>query len=295
MQDLASGILLDAVRGMHWPARRVTRGAYQGGHRSRRVGSSPEFMQYREYRQGDEPSKIDWKLVARTGRVAVRQTHDDSNFRTSILLDASASMAFPPTTLDKWNLAAAVAFGLCAVAQGDRDPVGIAVASGGELQILPPRARMSTAANVLGLLSNTTPSGSRPLAPVLAMLRTSNRIAIVSDFLGDADALLEMAKEMVASGREVFAVHVVSRAELAPRDIGSLVVDPEEDTIRRPLDDSGVAEYQAAFTRWREELAAAWRAAGAVYHLAIDDDPADRVIRQVVTPTATSAVSPAAS
>jgi len=252
-------------------------------------------MQYREYRQGDEPSKIDWKLAARTGRVAVRQTHDDSNFRTSILLDASASMAYPPTTLDKWNMAAAVAFGLCAVAQGDRDPVGIAVATGDDLQILPPRARMSTAANVLGLLSNTTPAGSRALAPVLTMLRTSNRIAIVSDFLGDAEALLEVAKEMVASGREVFAVHIVARDELEPRDVGSLVIDPEEDTIRRPLDDAGVVEYKAAFARWREELAASWRAAGAVYHLAVTDDAAERVIRTVVTPTATAADTPAAS
>lgn len=252
-------------------------------------------MQYREYRQGDEPSKIDWKLVARTGRVAVRQTHDDSNFRTSVLLDASASMAYPSASLAKWTMAASVAFGLCAVAQGDRDPVGIAVASGAELQVLPPRARMSTTANVLRLLAATTPSGSRPLAPVLAMLRTSQRIAIVSDFLGDAEALLETAREMVASGREVFAVHVVAREELEPRDVGNLVVDPEEETIRRPLDESGVAEYQRAFAQWRAELAASWRAAGAVYHLAVADEAADRVIRQVVTPAATAAVSPTAS
>jgi uncharacterized protein (DUF58 family) len=274
---------------MHWPARRVTRGLYQGGHRSRRVGSSPEFMQYREYRQGDEPSKIDWKLYARTGRIAVRQTHDDSSFRTSVLLDASASMAYPQPTLAKWNLAASVAFGLCAVAQGDRDPVGLAVVSGGDLQLLPPRARMSTTANVLRMLMDVVPSGARPLAPVLAMLRTSNRIAIVSDFLGDAEALLEQAGEMVASGREVFAVHVVAREELEPRDLGNLVVDPEEETVRRPLDATGLAEYRRAYAEWREALAASWRAAGAVYQLAVTDQPADGIIRQVVTPAAISA------
>lgn len=289
MQHLASGVLLDSVRGMHWPARRVTRGQYQGGHRSRRVGSSPEFMQYREYRQGDEPSKIDWKLYARTGRIAVRQTHDDSSLRTSVLLDASASMAYPTPSLAKWTLAASVAFGLCAVAQGDRDPVGLAVVSGDDLQLLPPRARMSTTANVLRMLTAVTPAGSKPLAPVLSMLRTSHRIAIVSDFLGDADAQLEQAGELVASGREVFAVHVVAREELDPRDLGNLVVDPEEASVRRPLDATGLAEYRRAFGEWRESLAARWRAAGAVYQLAVTNEPADAVIRRVVTPTTVSA------
>lgn len=291
MQHQDSAALLDSVRGMHWPARRVTRGAYQGGHRSKRVGSSPEFMQYREYRPGDETSKIDWKLFARTGRTAIRQTHDDSNLRTTVLVDASASMAFPQPGLDKWTLAMSLAFGLCAVAQGDRDPVGLAVVSGDDAQVLPPRARMSTTANVLRILSAITPSGSRPLTPVLTSLRTSARVVIVSDFLGDADDLLELAKQMVAGGREVYAVHVVAREELDPGNLNSLVVDPEEATIRRPFDEAGLAEYRSAFGAWRESLAASWRAAGAVYHMAVTGAPVDRTIRQIVTPAAVSAVS----
>jgi hypothetical protein len=167
VEHLTDGALLDRVRGMHWPARRVVRGLYQGGHRSKRVGSSPEFMQYREYRPGDEAAKIDWKLFARTSRMAIRQTHDDSNLRTSILLDASASMAYPVPGHDKWKLAASIAFGLCAVTQSDRDPVGVAVVSGDGAQVLPPRARMSTTSNVLRILSKTAPGGSPELTPVL--------------------------------------------------------------------------------------------------------------------------------
>jgi len=291
VQSLSDGTLLDAIRGLHWPARRATRGAAHGSHRSHRIGSSPEFMQYREYRPGDDASKIDWKLYGRTERVNVRQTRDDSELRTTILVDASASMAYPLPGLDKWTMASAIAIGLAAVAIGDRDPVGLAVVGGTGVEVLPPRSATNTVANIQRVLGGVVPSGSRPLAPVLAMLRTSRRGAIISDFLGDADALLERAAELVAAGREVFAVHIVAREELEPRTLGSLVVDPEEEAIRRPLDEDGLEEYRSAFARWREELASSWRAEGIVYPLAITDEPADQVIRRIVTSAATAAVT----
>lgn len=291
MEQLASGALLDAVRGVHWPARRITRGSFQGGHRSRRIGSSPEFMEYRPYRQGDESSKIDWKLFGRTERVAIRLSHDDSSFRTVVLVDASESMAYPARTRAKWELAASVALGLCAVAHGDGDPVGIAIVAGDETRLLPPRTRGGTVANVLHTLMDVRPSGSVPLAPVLAVLRSSRRIAIVSDFLGDAEALLAQARELIASGREVFAVHVVAREELEPPMRGAVIVDPEDAGTRRPFDAAAIAEYVETFARWRESLAAEWRAAGAVYHLAVTDDPPDQAVRHIVSPVATPAAS----
>jgi uncharacterized protein (DUF58 family) len=291
VQQLTSGALLDAVRGAHWPARRVTRGVYQGGHRSRRVGSSPEFMQYRAYHQGDDSTRIDWKLFGRTERLAIRQTHDDARLRTTVLIDASKSMAYPDGTLAKWEFAASIALGLCAVAHGDGDPVGIVIAGGDQHRALPPRTRGGTVANVLRMLMETTPRGSLPLGPALSRLRTSWRVAIVSDFLGDADALLEHGKELVASGREIFAIHVVAREELDPNVGGSVVVDPEDVEIQRPLGESALAEYRETFARWRERLVEDWRAAGAYYHLATADDAPARVVRHIVSPGATAAAS----
>lgn len=291
MQQLTSGALLDAVRGVHWHARRVARGTFQGVHRSKRVGSSPEFSAYRPYQQGDDPAKIDWKLFGRTERVAIRLSQDESSLRTTVLVDASASMAYPVATLAKWELAAAVTLGLCAVAQAGTDPVGLAVADGDGVRALPPRTRRGTVSNILRMLLDTKPAGSTPLAPVLAALRSSQRIAIVSDFLGDAGALLEQTRELVVSGREVYAVHIVARDELEPRMLGPVVTDPEDAALRRPLDGSLVGEYQATFARWREGLAADWRAAGAVYHLATTDDPPDRVVRSIVAPTAAAAAA----
>src|SRR6476469_9104652 len=103
------GALLDAVRGVRWPTRRSATGSTIGAHRSRLRGSSSEFSEFRPYRQGDDPRRVDWRLLARSDRAYVRLTTDRATFRTSMIVDASASMAFPQPELTKWVRAREIA------------------------------------------------------------------------------------------------------------------------------------------------------------------------------------------
>jgi len=105
-------ILLDAVRGIRWPARSAVRGGIPGAHTSRLRGISAEFTEYRPYRQGDDPRRIDWKLFARSNRAYIRLSNDRAILPTMIVIDASASMAFPVATNAKWKLAAQLGVGL---------------------------------------------------------------------------------------------------------------------------------------------------------------------------------------
>ena len=120
--------LLDSVRGIRWPARSAVRGGIPGAHTSRMRGSSAEFTEYRPYRQGDDLRRIDWKLFARSDRAYIRLSNDRAILPTTIVLDASASMAFPLPSLGKWSLAAQAAIGLAAVARNSADPVGLVIA-----------------------------------------------------------------------------------------------------------------------------------------------------------------------
>src|SRR5918996_1326532 len=101
--------LLDAVRGIRWPARTAVRGGISGAHTSRLRGISAEFTEYRPYRQGDDLRRIDWKLFARSDRAYIRLSNDRAILPTTIVVDASASMAFPVATSGKWTLAAQLA------------------------------------------------------------------------------------------------------------------------------------------------------------------------------------------
>jgi uncharacterized protein (DUF58 family) len=288
MPPLTYGPLLDALRGVKWPARRATVGALPGAHLSRRRGSAPEFSEYRPYRQGDDPRRLDWRLLARSDRAYVRLAEERSILPTMFVVDASASMAFPAGAAGKWGRARELVVGLAAVAHAAGDPVGLVVPAARGLVRLPPRARRGVVAELAAALDAVTPGGAPPLAPELAALSPSARVVVVSDFLGDVPgdegALLRAARARLAAGGELWALHVVAAEELEPPERAVLAADPERPDVRRPLTPSSRGAYQAAFAAWRETLARDWRAAGAGYAMVTTDEPAARAVRRVAAP-----------
>lgn len=275
------GSLLDAIRGVKWPALRAVGGALPGAHHSRLRGSAPELSEYRVYRQGDDPRRIDWRLLARSDRAYIRLAEDRSIVSTLIIVDATASMAFPPRALGKWKAACDLAIGLAAIAHTSRDPVGLVIVGGGGLRQLPPRTRRGIVGEIARALDAAVPLGTAAIAPALASTRPRTRIAIVSDFLGDADEVRRRAGEVAAAGGEVHAVHVVAEEELAPPTRSMLAVDPEDRSISRPFVADARAMYLERFGGWRGQLAAAWRGEGLSYTLAPTAEPASRVVRRV--------------
>lgn len=278
------GALLDAVRGVRWPARRPVSPAPPGAHHSRQRGTSSEFAEYRAYRQGDDPRRIDWRLLARTDRVYLRLATDRALLPTLFVVDASASMAFPEPGLDKWRLACDVAIGLAAVAHGEGDPVGLVLPARGGMRALPPRTRRGVVGELARALDESTPEGSAPLAPLLLASHAARRVVVVTDLLGDAEALLVAARAVTAHGGEVHLAHVIAREELEPPGRATLAVDPEDERTARPLSAENAAGYRDAFAAWRAEAAHAWRAAGASYSLAVTGEAAARVVRRMVDP-----------
>jgi uncharacterized protein (DUF58 family) len=275
------GSLLDALRGVTWPARRPPRAAVHGTHHSRLLGTSPEFSEYRPYRQGEDPRRLDWKLLARTDRAYLRLTTDRALLSTMVVLDASASMAFPAPALDKWAHACRIAIGLMSIAHASGDPVGLVVPTTNGPRAMAARTRRGVVGEAVRLIDGIEPSGSPRLDGAVAALPAGSRVVIVSDFLGDDTALFGAARQRLSAGGEVYALHVLARDELDPSRGTRLVADPEHPDDRRTLDDAGRSAYRDAFDGWRAELAHLWRAAGATYIEMPDDEPADRAVRRV--------------
>ncbi len=278
------GALLDAVRGVRWPAARRVMGATLGAHPSQLRGNSSEFSEFRPYRQGDDPRRVDWRLLARSDRAYVRLTTDRATFRTSLIVDASASMAFPEPTHDKWRLARELAVGLAAVAHAEADPVGLAIA-GREPSVFAPRARRSVLLEMMRALDATAPSGTTAIAPFIASARAS-RLVVITDLLGDADDLLAAARLRVASRDEVILVHIVATEELEPPGDALLAVDPEQPTLRRMLGADVRGQYRASFSRWIDERAVEARAAGIRYVRAPTTEAAPHLVRRIAGETA---------
>ncbi|MDB4874619.1 MAG: hypothetical protein JWM41_1065 [Gemmatimonadetes bacterium] len=283
----AYGALLDAVRGVHWGARRAVTSPVAGTHHSKLRGTSAEFTEYRLYRQGDDPRRIDWRLLGRSDRAYIRLATDRAVLPTTIVLDASASMAYPVTTRAKWRRAQEITIGLAAVAHADGDPVGVAVHDDrGNMRILPPRTRRGVVSEIARVVDGADPDGLDPLAPALASIRSA-RMVVVTDLLGDADDLLRAARVHIVSGHEVHLVHIVAREELDPPHRTMLASDPEDPTLQRVLVDTTRIGYDRQFGDWRAEMARRWRAAGAAYVEVVTGEAASHAVRRIAEPAST--------
>ena len=284
--------LLDAVRGLRWPARAAVRGGIPGAHTSRMRGASAEFTEYRPYRQGDDLRRIDWKLFARSDRAYIRLSNDRAILPTTVVLDASASMAFPVDTLGKWHLAAQLAVGLSAVARNSADPVGLVIAREGELVQLPPRTRQSVIHEMVRAVSELSPRGTPSMSLAFdAAARMSGRVVVVSDFLTEDDLLASVSRAVVA-GKEVHALHVIAPEEIDPPKETLLVSDPEAPDVRRPLMGDARDAYLAAYSAWRDRTAHEWSEAGVSYSTVIVGQEApEQVVRRVTAPRGIAATA----
>ena len=69
-------------------------GNVSGHHRSNHKGSSVEFDEYREYTPGEDPRRMDWRVLGRTDRYFLKEFEAETNLRCHCVLDSSGSMGF---------------------------------------------------------------------------------------------------------------------------------------------------------------------------------------------------------
>ena len=97
---LRPALLPEAIRRRLEPlmlvARKVRAGAIKGDRRSIKRGSSIEFADYRNYVAGDDLRQLDWNIYARLERPYIKLLEDEEDLAVHLILDASASMDFPP-------------------------------------------------------------------------------------------------------------------------------------------------------------------------------------------------------
>src|SRR5207247_6571688 len=125
VRDACPPEMLAEIADLELVARIVVEGLVSGLHRSPFHGYSAEFSQYRHYRPGDDLKYVDWKLAARTDRVYTKQFRETTNMAAAIVLDTSASMAFPSGRISKFRYGVIVAAALAHLVSGQGDAVAL--------------------------------------------------------------------------------------------------------------------------------------------------------------------------
>jgi len=89
---------LARVGSLELRARMIVDGLMTGMHRSPMQGFSVEFAQHRQYVPGDDTRFLDWKVMAKTDKLYLKQYVRETNLDMMVLVDVSASMDYTSGT-----------------------------------------------------------------------------------------------------------------------------------------------------------------------------------------------------
>jgi uncharacterized protein (DUF58 family) len=280
---------LDASRlaGLELFTEGVVEGFLTGLHRSPRRGFSVEFAEHRMYQPGDEPRYLDWKMLARSGRLYVKQFEEETNLRAVLLLDVSRSMAWtgrPGVVMPKLDYARRLAAALGLILLRQRDATGLIAFDEQIRAVIPPRARMAQFRQLTTMLASLEAgqgtAAASALERVLSLLRRRGLVILISDLLFDPPATLAALRFLRHRGHQVMVFHLLDPGEIeleGPAE--ARFEDPETraSVILRPRD------WAVMYRQTVDAAVADWRNAcvsqGIRYHRVVTDTPFGLALR----------------
>ena len=284
--DLLDPAEVALLGGIEIGALGVVEGFLAGIHRSPFRGFSAEFTEHRAYQPGDELRYLDWKILARSDRLFVKQFQEETNLRAVILLDASRSMAWrgAPNRLTKRAYADRLAAALALILLRQRDATGLVTFDEVVRQVVPARVRTGHWNRLVRALIET-PDGQgtaaeTALRQVTSLLARRGLVVLVSDLLLDRHQALTALRYLRHRGHQVVVVHLMDPAEMEltgppevryrdPETAASVVVRPRE--LARAYAETVAREI----TAWRT----ACRRHGIAYHHVLSDVPFGMALR----------------
>src|SRR6266852_3768024 len=122
-------------------ARQVVEGFITGMHKSPFFGHSIEFIQHREYTAGDDLRHLDWKVWSKTDRFYIKQYEEETNLRSTLVVDVSESMHYGRGPLNKYNYGCTAAACLAYMLLRQQDSCGLITFDSVVRQIVPARSQ----------------------------------------------------------------------------------------------------------------------------------------------------------
>jgi len=211
--------LLSKLASMDLRARLVVEGFITGLHKSPYHGFSVEFAEHRQYMPGDDIKHVDWKVYGKTNRFYVKQFEEETNLKSYLLLDASASMGYASGGMSKLEYASYLAGALAYMMIRQRDAVGLVTFDKKIRRYLPPRSVSTYLNQILLELDKTESSAETDVATALHHLadRIKRRglVILFSDLLDDPQAVISGLRHFRHRNHEVIVFQILDPMELS--------------------------------------------------------------------------------
>lgn len=284
--------LLRALARLPLMSRRVVEGAMVGTHRSPFKGHSTEFAEHREYVRGDDLRHLDWKVLSRTERYFIKRYEENTNLRGQILLDCSASMAFParpaPGRVTKYEYACRLAAGLAYVLVRQQDPVGLFLFNDELVTHVPAMRSLSHLRRILRTVDEVRPASrtdsGKAFHTVAGMLKRRGLLLIISDLLDDPDRIVKALANFRQRGHDAIVIQVLDDSELA-LPFEKIVTLRDMETNEKLVVDA--AEVAADYAEQMQAFLARYKQAcfehGFDYVLASTSTPYDSLLTALLT------------
>ena len=217
--------VVSKLANMELRARMVVEGFITGMHKSPYHGFSVEFAEHRQYMPGDEIRSIDWKVYGKTDRYYIKQYEEETNLKSYIILDASASMSFASENpergkgrrISKLEYASYMVAALSYLMVQQRDAVGLTVYDASIRLALPPHATKAYLRRILVELENlsagNTTGTSQSLHRMAERITRRGLVIVVSDLLDDPDRVMAALKHFRHNHHDVLVMQVLDPFE----------------------------------------------------------------------------------
>jgi uncharacterized protein (DUF58 family) len=286
--DLLDPALVARMGGIEIVAPGVVEGFLTGLHRSPFRGFSVEFTEHRAYQPGDELRYLDWKILARSDRLFVKQFEEETNLRAMLLVDASRSMAWrgAPERLTKREYADRLAAALGLILLRQRDATGLVTFDDAVRQVVPARVKAGQWTRLVkGLLD--TPDGrgtaaEAALRHLTSLLTRRGLVVLLSDLLFDRPLALTALRYLRHRGHQVIVIHLMDPAEAelsGPPEVRFRDPESAATLVVRPRELAGA--YRDAVAREISAWRTACRRHGIAYHHVTTDMPFGTALRLV--------------
>jgi uncharacterized protein (DUF58 family) len=276
--------VIAAIDDLELAARLVVEGLRAGGHRSPFHGFSTEFRQHRPYRLGDDLKHLDWKLYARSDRLYTRQFQETTNFSVLIVVDLSASMAYPETGVSKFRYSQIVAAALGYLVSDQGHAVGMMTEEGGKLSYLPARGGRVHLRSFIARIDRLAAAGSwdgpRAIARAAQLLQRRGVIIVISDFYDAEEEVRREIRRATQRGHDVAMLHVLSPDELSlPFQQHVELQDLETGDVRLVDATTAAPLYRSAITAFVERCRMSALRDGADYGMFTTNTPPEIALR----------------
>ena len=250
-------------------------GMFGGNRRSKNLGSSCEFADYRDYMPGDDVTKIDWNAYARFDKLYEKLYFDERQMHTRIYIDASRSMAHGSDDKAEAAIRLAAAFAYLSISEMDK--VSIYAIRGNSLEdIAIGMVGKDSYLGCVGRLNELEFDSDSKISEAIvpsAVGRGDGYSIIISDFLTDEN--YEAAIDRFAEQkRDILCVQVLSREELNPQMRGKMHLFDSEDQakfFRKKIDQDVVRAYKDALKYVTDRIRSYCESRGGFYMLTSAD------------------------